>query len=126
MLGWELPPHNSGGLGVACFQLCKKLAKKGVDVTFVLPYDHAHDFDFMNVLSAKVATTSAITGVYDSALYKENSRLNGSVTDVHHAYANAIENVLLDQTFDVIHAHDWLCFKAAKFLFSISLFSCIF
>ena len=25
MLGWELPPHNSGGLGTACYQLCKAL-----------------------------------------------------------------------------------------------------
>lgn len=113
MLGWELPPHNSGGLGVACFQLCKKLAEKGVDVTFVLPYDHAHDFDFMKVLSAKIATTSTITGVYDSATYKETHGLSGGATDVHHAYATAIENVLLDQTFDVIHAHDWLTFRAA-------------
>jgi len=27
MLGWELPPLNSGGLGVACYQLSKSLSK---------------------------------------------------------------------------------------------------
>ncbi len=113
MLGWELPPHNSGGLGVACFQLCKRLSKKGVDVTFVLPYEHNHDFDFMNVVSAKVAKTSSITGVYDSALYTESKGLKGSTVDIHHAYAEAMEGILLDQTFDVIHAHDWLTFRAA-------------
>ena len=26
MLGWELPPYNSGGLGVACLGLAKALA----------------------------------------------------------------------------------------------------
>ncbi len=113
MLGWELPPHNSGGLGVACFQLCKKLSKKGLDITFVLPYEHQHDFDFMNVVSAKIADISAITGVYDSALYKKSSGLSGDVVDIHYAYAKAMENILTKQDFDVIHAHDWLTFRAA-------------
>ena len=113
MLGWELPPNNSGGLGVACFQLCKKLSKKGLDITFVLPYEHQHDFDFMNVVSAKIADISAITGVYDSALYKKSSGLSGDVVDIHYAYAKAMENILTKQDFDVIHAHDWLTFRAA-------------
>jgi glycogen synthase len=113
MLGWELPPHNSGGLGVACFQLCKKLSKKGVDVTFVLPYEGEHDFSFMKVVSAKIANASSITGVYDSALYKETNGLSGNVLDIHHAYATAIEDVVATESFDVIHAHDWLTFRAA-------------
>ena len=113
MLGWELPPNNSGGLGVACFQLCKKLSKKGVDITFVLPYEHQHDFDFMNVVSAKIADISAITGVYDSAFYKKSSGLSGDVVDIHYAYAKAMENILTKQDFDIIHAHDWLTFRAA-------------
>ena len=34
MLGWELPPHNSGGLGVACFYMAKALAEKGADIDY--------------------------------------------------------------------------------------------
>ena len=52
MLGWELPPHNSGGLGVACLHLSKSLAKLGADIDFVVPYEAEHNFDYMNVLSA--------------------------------------------------------------------------
>ncbi len=37
MLGWEFPPHISGGLGTACFGLVRGLAHHGVDVLFVLP-----------------------------------------------------------------------------------------
>ena len=37
MLGWELPPHNSGGLGVACYQMSKALAAHGVAIDFVGP-----------------------------------------------------------------------------------------
>src|SRR5260370_32489052 len=37
MFGWELPPFNSGGLGVACYGLAKALSKENIDITFVLP-----------------------------------------------------------------------------------------
>jgi len=37
MLGWEFPPHISGGLGTACHGLTRGLAKHGVEVTFVVP-----------------------------------------------------------------------------------------
>ncbi len=37
MLGWEFPPHISGGLGTACHGLTKGLDGIGVRVTFVLP-----------------------------------------------------------------------------------------
>ena len=54
MLGWELPPHNSGGLGVACFQMAKALADQGADIDFVLPYkaDHPGADKFMHVIPA--------------------------------------------------------------------------
>jgi len=37
MLGWEFPPHISGGLGTACYGMTKGLDEIGVDVSFVLP-----------------------------------------------------------------------------------------
>ena len=37
MLGWEFPPHISGGLGTACFGMTKGLSEIGVEVCFVLP-----------------------------------------------------------------------------------------
>ncbi len=37
MLGWEFPPHISGGLGTACHGLTKGLDEVGVDVVFVVP-----------------------------------------------------------------------------------------
>ena len=37
MLGWEFPPHISGGLGTACFGMTRGLDEVGVDVSFVLP-----------------------------------------------------------------------------------------
>ncbi|MBO7664774.1 glycogen/starch synthase [Candidatus Saccharibacteria bacterium] len=53
MLGWELPPHNSGGLGVACLNMARALSRQGADIDFVVPYEAEHkDINFMKVLSA--------------------------------------------------------------------------
>ena len=37
MLGWEFPPHISGGLGTACFGITKSLGSLGYKITFVIP-----------------------------------------------------------------------------------------
>lgn len=38
MLGWEFPPHISGGLGTACEGLATALAAQGVALTFLVPH----------------------------------------------------------------------------------------
>lgn len=119
MLGWELPPHNSGGLGVACYQLCKALAKKGADIEFVLPYTADHSaITFMNINAAHPQDVQAVlkAGIaYDSFKYIKHSGevevvdLFGQVA----IYEQAVERVVKLATFDVIHAHDWLTCRAA-------------
>ena len=53
MLGWELPPHNSGGLGVACYHMSKALAQHGAKIDFVLPYSADHPgTEYMTIHSA--------------------------------------------------------------------------
>lgn len=37
MIGWEYPPHISGGLGTACEGLTTALARKGVEIDFMVP-----------------------------------------------------------------------------------------
>lgn len=38
MVGWEFPPHISGGLGTACEGIARGLAHHQVEVTFVVPH----------------------------------------------------------------------------------------
>ncbi len=53
MLGWEFPPHISGGLGTACFGLTQGLAHHGVQVLFVVPRARGdEDQRFVRVLGA--------------------------------------------------------------------------
>src|SRR6185436_15783200 len=119
MLGWELPPHNSGGLGVACYQLCRALHKTGVGIEFILPYtaDHGH-IDFMKVTSAYPMDAAVIqkAGIaYDSFEYRlQNGDLKGaSLFDIAQGYENAVERLVEVREFDIIHAHDWLTCRAA-------------
>lgn len=53
MLGWEFPPHISGGLGTACFGLTQGLRHHGVEVLFVIPRARGdEDQRFVSVLGA--------------------------------------------------------------------------
>lgn len=118
MLGWELPPNNSGGLGVACYHLCKALSKKAVDIEFILPYTAEHDIDFMRINAAHPQDVEAVlkSGIaYDSFKYVKHS---GEVESVDLfgqtvLYEKAVERISRESEFDVIHAHDWLTCRAA-------------
>ena len=45
MVGWEWPPHLSGGLGVHCYEMSKELVRLGHRVTFLTPF--AGPFTFL-------------------------------------------------------------------------------
>ena len=120
MLGWELPPNNSGGLGVACYELCKSLAKKGADIEFVLPYKAEHNIRFMRVTAAHPQGVAEVlkSGIaYDSYKYVYGDG-HSEWIDIHGQqalYEHAVDRLMRsrDEEFDVIHAHDWLTFRAA-------------
>jgi len=119
MLGWELPPDNSGGLGVACYQLCKALAKKGADIEFVLPYtpkDHGIDFMRVNAAHPQDIATIVKSGIaYDSYKYT-TVRGETKTVDIYGQtmmYEEAVGKVVELASFDIIHAHDWLTCRAA-------------
>ena len=53
MLGWEFPPHISGGLGTACFGLTQGLSHSGVEVLFVVPKAYGdEDSRYVRILGA--------------------------------------------------------------------------
>lgn len=49
MIGWEYPPHNSGGLGVACEGLTTALAQENTNIHFSLPYNVTDSVDHMTM-----------------------------------------------------------------------------
>ena len=122
MLGWELPPHNSGGLGVACYHMSKALALKGADIDFVVPYTADHpEATFMRVHSATPLEPLFKNGMgaYDSAgvivdaLHRQPGQELRSIRDVQHRYVEFVEKLVRTNPPDTIHAHDWLTMEAA-------------
>jgi len=118
MLGWELPPHNSGGLGVACLHMSQALALQGSKIDFVVPYSATHTkIRHMNVLAAtKLKPLERLgLGAYESSSYDSNSRHEGlrTLRDVQRRYTSYVkELVTKDMKYDAIHAHDWLTIEA--------------
>lgn len=119
MLGWELPPHNSGGLGVACYQLCKALSRQNVDIEFILPYTADHTVDFMKIHAAnpqgiQTIKRSMSANAYESAryIYDDGHEEDINMFDQQSLYETAVGRLSKQLEFDVIHAHDWLTFRA--------------
>lgn len=121
MLGWELPPHNSGGLGVACYHMSKALAIAGAEIDFVIPYSAEHPgVDFMRIHSATALTPLERYGLgaYDSSKVISKTMTKADMNDlkdmrgVQKRYVKFVENLVTENDFDVIHAHDWLTMEA--------------
>lgn len=133
MFGWEFPPYKSGGLGTACYQLTKGLAKQGANVTFVMPIAPENaKADFVNLLGASAVAKnvrikkvpSTLVAYTNSATYEENHHYNimGSKASTVYGktlfeevkrYAALAKHIAKRERHDVIHAHDWMTYEAA-------------
>jgi len=128
MIGWEYPPHNSGGLGEACAGITEALSDLGSRIYFTLPYLATQSVEHMQMLGCYnpdwdtphdtppfQAYTSAgfpqrrIDGDLLSAL--PESELEFRVGE----YAQFVSQVAAKKKDEigVIHAHDWMAFPAA-------------
>lgn len=119
MLGWELPPHHAGGMGVACYQMCKGLSATGVDIEFILPFTAEYGIDFMKVTGASKQTPQEVLlaggGIYDSPKFTKKKKIGKEHLDLnkqHDLFAHNVAEMVEYKEFDVIHAHDWLTFRA--------------
>lgn len=120
MLGWELPPHNSGGLGVACLNMARALARQGADIDFVLPYEAEHkNINFMHVLSATHLDPIYRYGsgayetmkLFEKIIPSEEHEMI-SIRDVQKSYCDFVNEYLMEYKPELVHAHDWLTYEA--------------
>ena len=139
MFGWEFAPVVSGGLGVVCRSLSQHLAKHNVKINFVLPkipkqfsvnylniinaaeeevdeslikyfelptfltpYLAEADFDKLSNLWKKKRVMDLDEEIYGWNLFEEVQR-----------YAVRAYTLARQIPHDIIHAHDWMTFKAA-------------
>lgn len=124
MFGWEFPPHNSGGLGTACFGLTRALAARQIEVIFVLPKKVGIDASFAKMVFAderrmKFYEVESILIPYVTSEGYIRKR-DEVFQDIYgktlmaevHRYALRAREIAKKEDFDVIHAHDWLSFLA--------------
>lgn len=131
MFGWEFPPHISGGLGTACFGLTKALVEDAHhEVTFVLPDLPGDAKSHVKLVSARargvtvreIRVPSTLHAYADSQSYaatyasldpKQNRSLYGKdlAAEVER-YAKEAVRIARENEHDVIHAHDWLTYRA--------------
>lgn len=161
MLGWEFPPHISGGLGTACFGLTRAMDQLGMDLIFLMPqsdplrFGHAapdwpaEDFPgrppesfehvrFIPVESALLPYVSASRNGRADAV-RSADRTNSAVmqdsvqageeaivpeppqtADYGHdlfgtveAFTRKAARLACSESFDLVHAHDWMTYPAA-------------
>jgi len=125
MFGWEFPPYNSGGLGVACRGLTRALVRNDVEVIFVLPKKIPITPDFMQMLFADKISSVTIRNVDTllspyatvSSYYEEYKSLKsgiykGTLYEEVLRYAECAKQIAREENFDIIYTHDWLSFRA--------------
>lgn len=129
MYGWELPPHNTGGLGVACYGLTKGLSRLGTHIAFGLPKRLPNGAPFMEILNHDVTNMQVMA--FDSYLTPYaplHSSLNllemanisydpfltgPSMYDEAMRFASTATAWGCRQPHHLIHAHDWMTYPAA-------------
>lgn len=134
MFGWEFPPHSRGGLGTACYGLTKGLSNHGVDITFVLPrgYSKHPHVDLITTEDLYIGNKKIKMKYIDSLLLpyiNENDyemSLKGlfgkggksgiiygkNLFEEVNRFADKAKIIAMFESFDIIHCHDWMTFKA--------------
>jgi glycosyltransferase involved in cell wall biosynthesis len=150
MLGWEYPPHISGGLGTACEGLTRALAQRGVDIDFVVPallgQESAPHMNLVSAAEGKIVDGSGRGKITKTAVpaFLQPYWSPGEYTDkrtgqlrkmlagrgVAHYGSNLLAEVMRytgdvvtqmqERKFDLIHAHDWMTFPAGTELAAVT------
>jgi glycosyltransferase involved in cell wall biosynthesis len=123
MFGWEFPPHNSGGLGTACFGLTRALSQDA-DVVFVLPKKSVVNSDYVKMVFAnqhsidmKYVDTILKAYVTEQQYFADRQTLTDEVYGLSlmeevKRYSKKAASIARKANCDIIHAHDWLAYLA--------------
>jgi glycosyltransferase involved in cell wall biosynthesis len=127
MFGWEFPPMKSGGLGTACFDLCRGLSRNGVEVVFVVPQlprgmhssvvkligaDQLVKLSEVNTILTPYMTSKEYLEKYEMLDSREKDIYGRTMFAEVERYSKAAALIAERERFDVIHCHDWMTYEA--------------
>lgn len=140
MIGWEYPPFNSGGLGVACEGITQALSQQNAQIFFTLPHTQVGNLAHMKLLTcvdpswdvspedqdlygpapfAAYASTTSIETIAKSDNPSIDQHVLSSLpqSELESKVDQYAQQVLrqgekYQRKYDVIHAHDWMSFPA--------------
>jgi len=138
MLGWELPPFNSGGLGTASLGLTEGLASLDIGIEFVLPKSPGRfPFQHMRVHSAADYTKDGEATHWEERYFETSLGYGNYLTHTADGqvvvtpglsmpedtnlptaeaqaawYAKRAARLAATQNFDLVHSHDWMTYEA--------------
>ncbi len=106
MVGWEWPPHHTGGLGVHSFELCQELTKLGHRITFLCPFSGPFTpvpgVTFRFPGGPVGDTPAAYPAAYWSGGTPDSPFWNS--TDGYNSFIAELPGL---DAVDVVHVHDW-------------------
>ena len=109
MLSWEYPPRVVGGIARVVKELSEKLQLEGQDVT-VVTYKEGDTQYF------EVEETGVKVYRVDNYMIRPNNFIDWIMQLNFNLITEVNKLIQSGETFDVIHAHDWLTAYAAKTL----------
>ena len=119
MFSWEFPPRIVGGLSTHVYHLSRSLYRKGADIQLIT-------CDFPNVSLQEINGGVRVSRVNSTSIQERDFLLW-----IYHMNSLMIDRsieILKNETFNVIHAHDWMVGRAAleiKGLYNLPLVTTI-
>ena len=112
MFGWEFPPFKSGGLGTACQDLTKGLASFNSKVTFVMPINPGSSVDFVDLVGVEAQVIESTLTAYAQPSENPDDVYGCNLFNEVERYAKLGSKLAKKFKHDIIHAHDWMTYKA--------------
>lgn len=116
MVGWEFPPHHTGGLGVHSYELCRELTRMGHKVTFLTPF-HGPFTEIEGVTfrwpGSDPVDDASLPGAYDAG---PGPGPGAGAMDGIEGYNAWVATLPFGKEHDVIHVHDWFGTEGAATL----------
>lgn len=131
MIGWEYPPFNSGGLGVACQGMTQALAANSKQIYFTLPYANLSEINHMQLIGCYDKKWDESDPFFAPFNPYSNFSLNTDnipldAEELRNLPSSSLEQKVTEYSdqvlkasnknndFAIVHAHDWMSFPAAE------------